>query len=488
VIHTDLKPSNIVVTKNGEPFVLDFGLAKSIGGTDTLSRPGMVAGTIPYMSPEQAAGHRDTLDMSTDVYSLGVMLFELLTGQSPRNRTDDAQEMLRRIREEPVKRPRKLSKEVDAEIEALLLKALRDEPANRYRNAGDLADDIDNYLIGEPLTAKAPSTAYLLRKRAWKHRVPVTLAIAVVVILSVMASLNYYRFARTTTDFVHANNRSTATVAAELVARDLEQALSLAQSYAAFAGMIESVEQHDAQAVRDRLQALVKSNARIDHAAVFDPDGNMWSDYPPAEGALGKNFRNYRWYRHRAQGWKTAYISEVYRRIEEPRVLVVAANAPIFNRQQEVIGALTCQYRIEQITEWLKQIKLGQSGYVFALDHNGAVTAHPQIDLQSRVPGDYRYAGLPSVKRAVQGEASTVIYTDPVAKREMVATFMPVKVWPWNWVVVSQQPVDEAFAAVHQLRLQIIITFCILAAVAVVVVVALAWSSRPRFPAARSST
>ena len=194
VIHRDLKPSNIMVTEDGKPCVLDFGLAKPSSEDDdavTISAPGDVAGTPAYMSPEQAAGHIDQIDTRTDVYSLGVILYRLLIRQYPHEMSGTKYEVLRRIAEEEVKRPRDVSKKIDRELEALLLKALAHESSDRYASAGDLAADINNYLTGEPLTAKAPTTAYFLRKRLRKYRLPVAIAAAVLVSLIGMAVFAY---------------------------------------------------------------------------------------------------------------------------------------------------------------------------------------------------------------------------------------------------------------------------------------------------------
>lgn len=200
IIHRDLKPSNILITADGEPHVLDFGLAKDILGRDSgdtaVSIDGSAAGTPAYMSPEQASGEFSQVDTRSDVYSLGVILFRLLIGRSPHNLSGTRYEVLRRVAEEEVARPRAVAKHrVNRELEAVLLKALARNTEDRYASAGALGEDIHRYLSGEPVVAKTPTTAYFLRKRIQKHKVPVAIGGGVLAVLFIMAIFSYVRIA-----------------------------------------------------------------------------------------------------------------------------------------------------------------------------------------------------------------------------------------------------------------------------------------------------
>lgn len=200
IIHRDLKPSNIMVTQDGEPVVLDFGLAKATEfdseQAQTLSMEGQVAGTPAFMAPEQAAGRTKDISTRSDVYTLGVILYRLLTGEYPHDVSGSSLDVLRRIADEEVRRPRHATPEasqvIDKELETLLLKALAKDPDRRYETAGALAADLNNYLQGEPLTAKPATATYILKKRLNKHRRAVAAAAVVALLMAGSAAGGTY--------------------------------------------------------------------------------------------------------------------------------------------------------------------------------------------------------------------------------------------------------------------------------------------------------
>ena len=190
VIHRDLKPSNILADAAGQPHVLDFGLAKALeeaGPEITVSLDGDLAGTPAYMSPEQAAGSA-SLDTRTDVYSLGVILYRLLTGQPAHDLSGSRLEVLKRISTQEVRRPRDVCRQIDSDLEAVLLKALDREPDRRYGSAAELAQDLGRYLADEPVEAAPPSAAYRFRKllRRHKREAAAVLAVAIALVLGVI--------------------------------------------------------------------------------------------------------------------------------------------------------------------------------------------------------------------------------------------------------------------------------------------------------------
>ncbi len=190
MVHRDIKPGNILVDSHGEPHVLDFGLGKSLelatgGSSGQVSLTGEFMGTLAWASPEQVEGSPGRITPRADVYALGVVLFHILTGRFPYRVSGGFGEVADQIRNAEAPRPGTLARGIDSELDIIVLKCLAKDPARRYEDANQLAQDIRNYLAGEPIAAKGDSLAYRFRKRARRHWA----AIAVVVILLAVSAI-----------------------------------------------------------------------------------------------------------------------------------------------------------------------------------------------------------------------------------------------------------------------------------------------------------
>jgi WD40 repeat protein/tRNA A-37 threonylcarbamoyl transferase component Bud32 len=174
ILHRDLKPGNILLDAQGQPHVTDFGLAKRVEGQAAVTQSGAIVGTPSYMAPEQAAARHKALTTATDVYSLGALLYELLTGQPP-FRADAPLDILMRVLEQEPERPRLLNPRIDRDLETICLKCLEKDPQKRYGSAEALAHDLERWLSGEPIRARRSSVWERVRK--WARRRPALAAL-----------------------------------------------------------------------------------------------------------------------------------------------------------------------------------------------------------------------------------------------------------------------------------------------------------------------
>ena len=254
VIHRDLKPGNIRVDAAGEPHILDFGLAKQSdwGGGDApeaMTITGQFVGSLPWASPEQAEGRQQEVDLRTDVYSLGVMLYHLLTGQFPYDVSGSLTQTAHQIVHTEPQNPRSLNKLLDDEIGTIVLKTLRKERDLRYQTAGGLGLDIRRYMAGEPIEAKRDSVSYVLRKQLSRHKAAVSIGFVFLAMLvaGFGISLSFWRQA--------------------VIARDAES------------GQRSLAQQRATQAATEAAKAQAVSDFLIDMLAAASPEAGGTPDY-----------------------------------------------------------------------------------------------------------------------------------------------------------------------------------------------------------------
>lgn len=255
IVHRDLKPGNVIVSRiDGRPHakVIDFGLAKAMDGVGQLSRQsvqtvaGQVLGTLKYMSPEQASLDNNDIDTRSDIYSLGLILYDLLCGLTPLDdqslSTQPLLKLLERIREEPAcapsnrfstlpkdlqveiatvraTEPTRLANQIKGDLDLIVLKAVDKERDQRYTTAHDLAADIERYLSHEPVLAHAPSRRYRVRKFITKHRIAAlfsSLFLAVLLTGSIGTSVGFWQA-------VKAREAEARRANAEQLAKDISQ-------------------------------------------------------------------------------------------------------------------------------------------------------------------------------------------------------------------------------------------------------------------------
>ncbi len=283
ILHRDLKPTNILLDERGEPQLTDFGLAKLVERDAGLTQSVSVMGTAAYMSPEQARGVTREVTTATDIYSLGAILFELLTGRPPFV-GEDFVSTLRKVVEDEPPSLRAARPDIDRDLETICLKCLEKDPARRYGAAGQLADDLERWLRREPIHARASTTWERVVKAA--RRRPAVAALSGAICLAVMAGVAgvVWQWQRAEGNARESRSRLVHSFVANGVKRINDGDLFGALPWLIEAYRLEQNSPVQADLHRLRLAATLRPCPKLVHVffhesplneAIFSPDGKL---------------------------------------------------------------------------------------------------------------------------------------------------------------------------------------------------------------------
>ena len=480
VLHRDIKPANILIDGNGDVQITDFGLAKRAGNDSSLTETGQVLGTPGYMPPEQAAGNHKLIGPASDVYSLGAVLFELLTSRPPFV-APTPMETIRQVLEQDALSPRLLNATVSKDLETICLKSLEKSPGQRYQTPKELAEELDRYLQGIPIQAR-PMTR-ITRAWRWCRRNPfaaqlIAATAAFLIFVTIESLWLAKQQERMLIDEVQRHNRSAANWVATLVEMELDDwrqaVLRAAAELELSHSLLESL--HRGKLSRDEmkkqidefdpdknLQGLCEKwyleTEKTFHGVfnswyVFNKEGTIVALWPSeAKDSIGKRYSGREYFRHHLTSPRkgNAHVSLVFLS-ENDDIFKYAISAPLIDVNGDLLGVVAGSISVgptlgkHKLSETRQKVVVVGRG-----DPNPARTDEETVAQQYKFPilihDEYEPGQEPvefsSDKLWLPATATTEDnHADPIYGGRWLAAYEPVE--DTEFRVVVQQLYEEA--------------------------------------------
>jgi signal transduction histidine kinase len=294
----------------------------------------------------------------------------------------------------------------------------------------------------------------LFSERDRKRRL-MNFAIFLLLLLPVLfiGTFSYLQSYRDLSSDTYARRQALAFLAATALEQKFDRLTDLGVSLATRVRFRHLISQGKWDDAIEILRGVPKDFPFIDRLIISDLKGTLMADIPAVPEVKGRNFAYRDWYTGVSKNWEP-YVSEVYQRAAKPRYNVVAVATPIKSEDGSVVAILVLQVKIDTLLEWTKDIEVGPSGFVYVVDRNGKVAAHPKFELQGNIVD---YSGVPAVRKALRGERGVEVLFNPIEKEERLSAYAPVP--RYGWGVIAQQATPAAFAARDSSLRRILITY-----------------------------